>query len=265
MRQRLSFGTGIMLGAAVLLGVRAQRAAAQSATATGNPATVAEQYLFAAANAERTQRGLTALRWDAALSEAAGLHAREMAARGTISHQFPGEPGLTERARQAGAHFSVIAENVAEAPTPVRIHDAWMASEGHRANLLDPRVNAVGIRVLRRDGQLYAVEDLSRNVETLSLDEQESAVRAVLAERTRLTLLPSTGDARRTCAMDTGYAVPRTPGFVMRYTTADLTVLPDALRTQLTSPRYQQAEVAACPSAEGDNFSSYRLAVLLYP
>jgi len=117
---------------------------------------VAEQYLFSAANAERLQRGLPPLHWDAALYRAAQGHAQEMAARASISHQYPGEAELADRGRRAGARFSEIAENVAEAPTAVRIHDAWMNSPGHRANLLDPQVDSVGISVLRRDGQLLA-------------------------------------------------------------------------------------------------------------
>lgn len=246
-----------------MLGMCGGVAAAQSAA--GAPATVSEQYLFAAANAERAQRGLGALRWDAALYQAAEFHAREMAARRSISHQYAGEPELAARAQRAGARFSVVAENVAEAPTAVRIHDAWMASEGHRANLLDPRVNAVGIRVVSRDGELYAVEDFSHTVESLSLEEQESAVMKLLAGQSKLTMLPTTDDARRTCTMETGYVGARKPWFVMRYTTADLGRLPDELKTQMAAGRYHQAQVGACAPSEETGFSSYRLAVMLFP
>jgi len=255
---------GWAIAGAVLLGAWVGVSSAQRAASAGPP-TVGEQYLFAAANAERAQRGLGALRWDAALYRAAGVHAREMAARASISHQYAGEPELAARARQAGARFSVIAENVAEAPTAVRIHDAWMASEGHRANLLDPRVNAVGIRVVSRGGELYAVEDFSHTVESLPLEEQESAVASVLAGQSRLTVLPTSDDARRTCTMETGYAGARKPWFVMRYTTADLSRLPDELRTQLAAGRYHQAQVGACAPSEEAGFSSYWLAVMLFP
>jgi len=249
---------------AVALVAWAGVAVAQRA-ASGGPPTLGEQYLFAAANAERAQRGLGALRWDAVLYQAADLHAREMAARASISHQYSGEPELSARARKAGARFSVIAENVAQAPTAVRIHDAWMASEGHRANLLDPRVNAVGIRVLSRGGELYAVEDFARTVESLSLTEQENAVAKLLVDQSQLTLLPTTDDARRTCTMETGYAGARKPWFVMRYTTADLSRLPDELRMQLRAGKYHQAQVGACAPLEDTGFSSYRLAVMLFP
>src|SRR5206468_10892669 len=101
-----------------------------------NSATIAEQYLFAAANQERVSRGLTPLRHDPQLARAASLHARAMAEHGTISHQFAGEPELTQRGASAGVPFSLISENVGEAPDVITMHDMWMHSEHHRSNLL---------------------------------------------------------------------------------------------------------------------------------
>jgi hypothetical protein len=226
---------------------------------------VAEQYLFQAANAERAQRGLPTLRWDASLYRAAHGHAQQMAARESISHQYPGEPELADRGKTAGAKFSVIAENVAEAQTAVRIHDAWMNSPGHRENLLDPRVDAVGISVLQRGGQLYAVQDFERSVATLSLEAQEQAVAQLVAAAGPVAILPNSDDARRTCALETGYAGARQPWFVMRYTSGDLAQIPDVLKTKIATGKFREAVVGACPAAGNQPFSSYSIAVLLYP
>ncbi len=106
--------------------------------AAQGPTSVAEQYLFQAANAERVQRGLPVLRWDPALYRAATFHALEMAARESISHQYAGEADLAGRAGGAGARFSVVEENVAEAPDAVTVHRAWMESEGHRREFAGP-------------------------------------------------------------------------------------------------------------------------------
>ena len=141
----------------------------------GGP-TVAEQYLLSAANAERAERGLQPLHWDRALYDAASYHAEQMAQRETISHQYEGEPELMARGQQAGARFSVISENVAEAPSALVIEEAWMNSPKHRENLLDPRVDSIGIRVIARGDRLYAVEDFDRSVTNLSLEQQEVAV-----------------------------------------------------------------------------------------
>jgi len=211
------------------------------------------------------------LRWDEALYRAAGAHAQEMAARRSISHQYPGELELSARGRQAGAHFSVIAENVAESPDAVTMHTAWMNSPGHRANLLDPRVDSVAIRVVRRGGELYAVEDFARTVVELSLMEQEAAVEAQLTTVSvessgyLVTIVPASEESRRTCAMETGYAGNWRPTFVMRYTTTNLTKLPETLRAQLESGHYGQAAVGACIAADAQDFTSYKVAVMLFP
>ncbi|MES2392107.1 MAG: CAP domain-containing protein [Acidobacteriota bacterium] len=254
--RRLRFGAAWLVLAGVGTGVWAQRAA---------PAGVAEQYLFQAANAEREQRGLPMLRWDDALYHAAERHAHEMAARRSISHQYEGEAGLGDRARVAGARFSMVAENVAEAPSAVRIHDAWMQSPGHRANLLDGRANSVGISVLERDGQLYAVEDFDRSVAPLSIVQQEGIVAALVEEAGPVNVLPADEDAKRTCAMETGYAGSRQPYFVMRYTASDLSRLPEVLKGKLASGRFHDAMVAACPARGTESFSAFSIVVMLYP
>jgi len=228
-------------------------------------ASVAEQYLFSAANAERAERGVPPLHWDENLHRAAQRHAAEMAATESISHRYPGEADLADRGRAAGAHFTVISENVAEAGTAPAIHEAWMHSPGHRANLLDRRVNAVGISVYRRDGQLYAVEDFDRSVESLSFEEQESAVAQLLQTEARLSMLSNVEDARRTCEMDTGYAGSRKPWFVMRFTAGTLDRLPETLRERLATGRYHSAVVGACEAKESGPFTPYSIAVLLFP
>ena len=101
---------------------------ARNAAAPENNLTVAEQYLFAAANEARANQGLAPLHLDPVLTEASLAHAREMANHAAISHQFNEEADLAERGAQAGAHFSLISENVGEAPTSVIIHDLWMHS-----------------------------------------------------------------------------------------------------------------------------------------
>ncbi len=102
-----------------------------------------EQILFDDANRERTQRGLSPLKWDAQLAAAAQQHASLMAQQNTLSHQLPGEPEPTARARAAGARFSALAENVADGPSVGEIHEGWMNSPPHRKNLLDPELNSV--------------------------------------------------------------------------------------------------------------------------
>ncbi len=226
--------------------------------------TVAEQYLLSAANAERAQRGLQPLHWDRALYDAASYHAEQMAQRETISHQYEGEPELMVRGQAAGARFSVISENVAEAPSALVIQEAWMNSVKHRENLLDPRVDSIGIRVIARGDRLYAVEDIDRSVMNLSLEQQEVAVAQQLQSHSSLAILPTTAEARRTCSMGSGYAGDRRPWFVMRYTADDLSKIPSMLEQRLATGGYNAAVVGACPAEGTRNFSAYSIAVMLY-
>jgi hypothetical protein len=232
--------------------------------AASQQASVAERDLFNAVNAERAQRGLRPVRWDDALYRAASYHADEMAAHNTISHQFSGEPELSSRGSHAGAHFSVISENVAMAPDAVQIHDLWMKSPHHRDNILDATVDHIAIRVVRRNNELFAVEDFEKAVADLSLSEQEEQVAILVQSTADIAVLPATEESRRTCKMSTGWAGTRKPWFVMRYTAGDLNHLPDALVSKLNSGRYHSAAVGACP-ADSQNFSAYNIAVLLYP
>jgi uncharacterized protein YkwD len=225
----------------------------------------AERSLFDAANRERTQLRLSPLRWDSALAAAAATHAEVMAEHREISHQFSGEPELSARGAAAGARFTLISENVAEGPSAAIIHNAWMHSQGHRDNLLDPQVDAVGIAVVRRNGQIYAVQDFAHTTRSLTLEQQETMVAALL-DQTGVTILPgATADARETCAAESGYRGTHRPGFIMRYTAASLDRLPEEMMPRLDSGRYRHASIGACSGEHDGNFTSYRIAILLYP
>ena len=251
------------LALAALLLSSARVSSARDLESSGN-LTVAEQYLLAAANEDRVNQGLQPLRFDPVLAEASAVHAREMAAHAEISHQFNGEPALAERGANVGAHFSLITENVAEAPTSVIIHNLWMHSPGHRANLLDPNVDSIGIAIVNRNHQLYAVEDFASTVQTLSLNQQERTVASVIAQSGML-VAATTEEARRTCTMSSGYAGSRQPWYIMRYTAGSLNQIPDQLKSKLASGKYHQAVVGACSTTRTSPFTAYNIAVLLYP
>ncbi|MGA9070188.1 MAG: CAP domain-containing protein [Terracidiphilus sp.] len=219
------------------------------------------------ANQARAQAGAGPLAWDAALAEAARRHCLLMVAAGQLSHQFADEPDLSARAQAAGARFSLIEENVALAPRPTAIHDAWMHSPHHHDNLLNPAVNRVGIAVVAGPQGLYAVADYERAVEQLTRSEVEATVaRMVLASG--VTVLPDPALARAACAMDDG--IPRSssspqPRYVMRWQSSELTRLPKSLVESLATGHYHQAAVGNCPTeGQEGSFAAYRLAVLLY-
>lgn len=243
-------------------------ASAVAGGASPEQGSIAEQYLLAAANQERAARGLQPLHRDAALAHAAAQHARQMAEHGGISHQFAGEPELTSRGATAGAAFTLIEENVAEAPSAGQIHDLWMHSDHHRENMLNPSIDAAGISVVERGGELYAVEDFARSTRSLGYAEQEAAIAALVRRQGHIAIESAGSDiaaARETCSRDSGYAGTRKPWFVMRFTASSLDRLPDQLSARLASGKYRQAVVGACAGDARSPFTSYNIAVLLYP
>jgi Cysteine-rich secretory protein family len=227
----------------------------------------ADEQLLARANQERAQTGAGRLQWDPALAAAALYHCRRMAAEGPISHQYRGEPDLAARAGQAGAHFSLIEENVAVGATADTIHESWMHSPGHRTNLLNPEVDRVGIAVVASGGVLYAVADYSQVVQSMSATQVEGHV-AALIRQSGISIFADPSLARAACATNEGVphsANSQQPGFVMRWQGSDLTRLPPALVSRMDTKRYHRAEVGSCPAQGLDgSFTAYRVAVLLF-
>jgi uncharacterized protein YkwD len=218
--------------------------------------------LLQATNQDRSSHGLQPIRTNWALTKAAWEHAQRMVASGRLSHQLPGEANLIVRARQAGVHFSTVAENVAEAPTVGQINNEWMHSPAHRANLLDPRVNAVGIAIVRRHGELYAVEDFVRELSSLTRAEQEKQVAALLARR-GLRVLPGDALATSYCNASPRGTRPE-PALVVRYSTVNLSRLPARVEQGIGVGTYHRAAVGACSAANQNGFTAYQIVLLLY-
>jgi len=217
------------------------------------------------ANQARAQAGAGPLKWDPALALAARQHCLLMAADSSISHQYPGEQDVSARAAQAGAHFSLIEENVAIASTPAAIHDAWMHSPGHRSNLLNPQVDHVGVAVVAGRHGLYAVADYERAVPVLTQAQIEAQVAGLLHG---VAILPDATLARSSCAAEGALPRPASgprPHFAMFWEDAQLTKLPESLVSALDSGQYHQAAVGSCsPQGQETTFTDYRIAVLLY-
>jgi hypothetical protein len=223
-----------------------------------------EQAMMAAINEERADRGLGPLKWDPALAQAAGVHARWMSQQPALSHQYAGEPDLVVRAGQQGAHFRLIAENVAMGPSAIGLVTQWMHSAPHRANILNPQVNAVGIALVERGGYIFGVADFADGVASLGPSEIEGKIVRLLEQR-GLHPVSATRDARQTCEMEHGSAGGSSPRYVVRWEGTDLTRLPQPLEQQLQTGRFHSGAVGTCGSAHpAQGFTSYRVAVLLY-
>jgi uncharacterized protein YkwD len=121
---------------------------------SGNSA--GERRVLQLANEARQRVGCPALAWNDAAAAVAEAHSADMARRGYFSHLSPGGAGPGERLRAAGIGWHAMAENIALTPGADEAMRLWMASPGHRENLLSCRYTQTGIgEVAGRWTQLF--------------------------------------------------------------------------------------------------------------
>ena len=149
-----------------------------------------------ATNEARRRQGVGPLAWDARLAPVAAAHSRDMARRGFFDHVSPEGADANDRARRAGVRCEAplapgrvrvgVLENLYKTSrwtawrertvggrttrdydwqTPEAITravvDGWLASPGHRRNLLDPSARGEAVAVgLAADDAVYVTQVL---------------------------------------------------------------------------------------------------------
>jgi uncharacterized protein YkwD len=149
-----------------------------------------EERLLDLANQSRRQAGAPPLTLDPGLSRAARIHAQAMVDARQLSHQFTGEPSLPQRlADRTSLQLDQEGENVALDYNADDGHNHLMHSPPHRANLLNPAYNVVGLGVVRGGDRLYIVQDFGHALPSYSLPEvKEQVASAVNLIRNQLRL-----------------------------------------------------------------------------
>jgi uncharacterized protein YkwD len=141
-----------------------------------------EQQLLELANQSRQQAGLQPLTLDSGLSHAARVHAQAMLEAGQLSHQFDGEPALPNRLAVATKlQLDQEGENVAFDHDAAQGHEHLMLSPPHRANLLNPAYNVVGLGVVHNLGvggedRLYIVQDFGHALPSFTPAEAKNRI-----------------------------------------------------------------------------------------
>ena len=143
----------------------------------------AEQILLQLANQARAETGAPRLTLDAGLSHAARVHAEAMLAARQLSHQFEGEPSLPQRLGSA-THTALDqeGENVALDYDAASGHQHLMLSPPHRANLLNPAYNVIGMGVVRSGDHLYIVQDFGHAFSNYSAAELKDRIASTVAQ-----------------------------------------------------------------------------------
>lgn len=114
-----------------------------------------EQRMLELINAERQRAGLSPLRADIQERSVARAHSIDMFAKGYFAHENLEGKDPFDRMNDAHIKFRTAGENLALAQTLEVAHRNLMNSPGHRANILNPDFNRVGIGIL--DGGSYGL------------------------------------------------------------------------------------------------------------
>jgi uncharacterized protein YkwD len=143
-----------------------------------------EQQLLALANQSRQQAGAPPLILDSGLSQAARIHAQAMLDARQLSHQFDGEPSLPNRlAALTHLQLDQEGENVALDYDAAHGHEHLMLSPPHRANLLNPAYNVVGLGVVHSGDRLYIVQDFGHALPSYSPAEVKDRIVSVVNQQ----------------------------------------------------------------------------------
>jgi uncharacterized protein YkwD len=99
-----------------------------------------------------------ALTRQAQLASAAYGHSRDMADNNYFSHTSLDGRSLSDRINATGYAWSTIGENIAAGHGSVQaVVNAWMGSEGHCANLMNPNFTQFGLACARNDASTYRI------------------------------------------------------------------------------------------------------------
>jgi uncharacterized protein YkwD len=235
-----------------------------------------QRQLFDLVNAERAKAGLSRLKWDDHLADAARAHTQMMVDRGQLSHQFRGEPPLPQRAGAAGAHFNSVAENVAFAGDVASLHQNLMQSPHHRANILSPDSNAIGIGLAEKDGELYVTEDFAGLLPSYSTDQFSQQVVAAfnrVRQNKGLPPMPARPNPRLqqaacTANLDAQGLIKTLPGAtnLAIFTVSQPGDLSPAMRRAAADKSLRRMQIGVCFKADQKaGFSDYWVVAAFYP
>ncbi len=100
------------------------------------------------------------------LAAAAYGHSRDMADNDYFSHDSQDGRTMRDRIDATGYAWSTIGENIAAGYGTVQVVvDAWMSSDGHCANLMNPRFTEFGLACARNEAsehKIYWTQNLGR-------------------------------------------------------------------------------------------------------
>ena len=219
----------VLMMATLFAGVTVQSTNASSVT--DYCATPLDQELLTLINKYRAANGRGALAMSQTLGAAAEHHAIDMATTGTLAHTLSDGTDWLQNIINHGYPYSYRSENIAWGyGSPQAVFDAWKASSGHNAAMLNSGFGAIGInRVYNSQSQYkyFWVTTFGSEVDT-------SAKLCSGAAEPTATKAPATATATKVAPTATKVPATATP----------TTVLPTATKVPATATPVKVAPTA---------------------
>lgn len=231
---------------------------------------VQEAKMLAWVNEERAKAGVDPLKPNRLLTLSARKHLLRMVRSGELSHEFNDERSLMDRVAEQGTRFSATAENLAMATLADDMHTGLMNSPGHRANILSPEYDSIGVAVVRYGKEYWSTQHFAHTTPALSAVEAEATFGRYVQElrestrmnRIKVVASPEVRAAVCKMAASDQVKVASLPsedrldqwneGLVhsqrgaYAFTSLDLKDWPEKLKDVVTAPSMQRMYVGAC-------------------
>nr|WP_235978386.1 CAP domain-containing protein [Streptomyces lycii] len=140
-------------------GAPEEKSTPPSGPAASDPEAAAESEVVALVNEERRKAGCSPVTADSELADLAQSFSEDMAGREFFSHTDPDGTTPWDRAEEHGIS-DLGGENIARGQSgPESVMEAWMASPGHRANILNCDYKTLGVGAHFADGGPWWTQD----------------------------------------------------------------------------------------------------------
>jgi len=97
-------------------------------------------------NAERSKAGLKPFKINNELSKVSRIKSQDMTDKNYFDHNSPTYGSPFDMMKKFGISYKTAAENIAKGQkTPEEVVKAWMNSTGHRANILNSKLDQIGV------------------------------------------------------------------------------------------------------------------------
>jgi uncharacterized protein YkwD len=189
-----------------------------AAWSSGTFSSASERELIALTNRSRASAGLRSLRVDSTLTSVARWRSKDMIERDYFSHQIPGYGMVFKKLDAIGYCYHVAGENIGWNTYPdddatAAIHQMFMDSSGHRANILGKAWDVIGVGAYKgSDGKkMWTVLFADKCGSTASTSKPKAAPKPTPKPAAKPTPRPTPKPTPKPVAKPTPASTPTQP------------------------------------------------------